>query len=290
MSVSLFNTTVLVTGADGFTGRYVRAELSSRGAVVYPLRADLRDLTALKDELSGKTIDYVIHLAAISFVPHGTDMDVYAINLFGTQNLLEALRHTSPSLKKVILASSANIYGNATLSSIDETLCPAPVNHYGISKLAMEHMAMQFKNDFDLMIARPFNYTGVGQADHFLIPKIVSHFTKKASTIELGNIDVARDFSDVRWIAQAYGDLLVGPAQTETVNLCSAQAYTIREIIRMLERITEHTVEIIQNPAFMRAGEISYLRGNSDKLHTLAPTLPPPVSMYETLKWMSLHP
>lgn len=283
---SLSDAVVLLTGADGFTGRYVSLALKEKGASVVTLSADLRDRDAIIAELVFQPIDYVIHLAAISFVPHGSDLDVYAVNLFGTQNLLEALKQTQQSLKKVIIASSANIYGNAQISYIDELQCPAPVNHYGISKLAMEHMASQYNEFFDLLITRPFNYTGVGQADHFLIPKIVSHFTRSASTIELGNIEIARDFSDVRWIAEAYCALLSAPIQHGIFNLCSAHAISLRQIIEILNRLTSHTIRIEVNPAFVRSNEIAVLQGDNRKLYTALPELIKPIMIEETLSWM----
>ena len=91
MPASLSNTTVLLTGADGFTGRYLQPALEEVGARVVALNADLRDGDSIINEVESLTIDYVIHLAAMSFVPHGSDLDVYAMNVFGTQNLLEVL-------------------------------------------------------------------------------------------------------------------------------------------------------------------------------------------------------
>jgi nucleoside-diphosphate-sugar epimerase len=88
VSASLSDATVLLTGADGFTGRYLERFLKEAGAIVVSLKADLRDMEAIRAELAPLRIDYVIHLAAISFVPHGTGMEVYEVNLFGTQNLL----------------------------------------------------------------------------------------------------------------------------------------------------------------------------------------------------------
>lgn len=288
MPASLSNTTVLLTGADGFTGRYVQAALVKEGAQMVTLHADLRDPAALIEELSFLRIDYVIHLAAISFIPDGSDLDVYAINLFGTQNLLEALSQTQKSVKKVILASTSNVYGNAVEIPISEMLCPAPTNHYALSKLSMEHISALYADRFGIIITRPFNYTGVGQGQHFLIPKIIDHFARKVPILELGNIDVSRDFSDVRWIVGAYVALLTSEITEGTFNLASGTHRTLRSIIDSLESISGHTLEIKQNPAFIRSGEIEVLCGSVQKLYALIPMLPRPIALDETLSWM-LH-
>ncbi|MDD2266032.1 GDP-mannose 4,6-dehydratase [Sulfuricurvum sp.] len=283
---SLFDSVVLLTGADGFTGRYLHRALEEAGARVVVLDVDLRDRDALNAFFEPLAIDYVVHLAAISFVPHGSDLDVYAVNLFGTQNLLEALSQTQKTLKKVILASTSNVYGNVLEMPITEALCPAPTNHYAISKLGMEHIGALYRDRFGVIVTRPFNYTGAGQADHFLIPKIVSHFIRKEPIIELGNIDVSRDFSDVRWIVEAYVGLLASECYSGVFNLASGTPRTIRSVIASLESLSGHAVQIVQNPAFIRSGEITVLCGSSQKLYDLIPMLPQPIPFEQTLEWM----
>lgn len=141
---------------------------------------------------------------------HADARAFYDVNLFGTLNLLEALTALPELPRKVLIASSANIYGTPGIEVIDESVCAAPVNHYACSKLAMEHMVRTWFDRFPIVMTRPFNYTGVGQDEKFLIPKIVSHFKRRAPKIELGNLDVSRDFSDVRDVAAAY----MGPRRT----------------------------------------------------------------------------
>lgn len=296
---------VLVTGLGGFTGHYVHAALEQRGWEVWGLgaqpaapclgtsaqrylQADLGDSTALAQAVAQACPQAVIHLAAIAFVGHGDADDFYRVNLLGTRHLLAALAQLPQPPARVLLASSANVYGNQSGGMLDESTPPQPANDYAVSKLAMEHMARLWTARLPITIVRPFNYTGVGQSADFLLPKIVAHFRRRAASIELGNLDVWRDFSDVRAVADAYGRLLDAPAAADgaTVNLCSGQSHSLRGIIAMAQDITGHTLQVQVNPAFVRANEVKTLLGNPAQLHALigADWASPP--LHDTLRWM----
>lgn len=287
---------VLLTGSNGFTGRYLREYLHAAGCEVVgtssnPAEADdchimdLRDPESVREVVETARPDAVIHLAALAFVGHGDPNDFYAVNLMGTRNLLEALTTAERPLKKVILASSANVYGNAHSGSLSEEAAPAPANDYAVSKIAMEYMASLWADRLPLLITRPFNYTGVGQETRYLIAKIVDHFRRRASVIELGNLDIARDFSDVRAVAAAYGDLLASDAQSETVNICSGTSYTLRDIIGLCEAVTGHRIDVTVNPAFVRANDVKTLSGDPTRLQRLIPQWRA-IPLEDTLRWM----
>lgn len=277
--------TVLITGARGFTGQRLRAHLQTAGWRVVGLdrgpasgvddfSADLARPEQLRAILETVQPDYVIHLAAITFVPHGDPLEMYQTNLFGTLNLLDAILAVGLSPRKVLIASSANVYGNPPIEVLDETVCPAPVNHYANSKLAMEHMARTYQDRLPILITRPFNYTGLGQANHFLIPKIVDHYRRRQATIELGNLDVIRDFSDVRFVVDAYRRLLDSDVAGETVNICSGVGIALGEIIERMNRIAGYAIEVRVNPAFVRVNEVRRLIGDNHKLRRLIGELP----------------
>lgn len=296
----------LITGIHGFTGRYMAAELIQSGHEVVGLTykpdnrsipgvseihsCDLADLQGLETVMEQLQPDIVIHLAAIAFVAHGSVSSIYETNLMGTRNLLESIVRAGIKPKAVLLASSANVYGNATGGMLDELTPPAPANDYAVSKLAMEHMAHLFDERLPIIIARPFNYTGVGQTENFLLPKIVAHVRRKAPVIELGNLDVARDFSDVRMVVQCYRRLLEQPAAIgNTFNICSGKAHTLQEVLDMVRTISGHDFEIRVNPAFVRANEVKSLLGNRQKLETLiGPVTDIPLT--DTLRWMIESP
>jgi nucleoside-diphosphate-sugar epimerase len=177
------------------------------------------------------------------------------------------------------------VYGNATAGVIAESQPPQPVNHYAASKLAMEHLVRTWSDRLPIVISRPFNYTGVGQQPNFLVPKIVSHFVSRAPVIELGNLDVERDFSDVRMVAHAYHGLLENDCAGETVNVCSGRPYSLRSIIDMMQEIAGYEIEVRVNPAFVRQSEVKTLVGSPDKLRAIVSDLNP-VPLQQTLQWM----
>ena len=258
--------TILLTGADGFTGRHLSSAAAGRGYRVMALQSDLLNAQTLAAELSGTQIDYVIHLAAISAVTHEDELALYRVNLFGTLNLLQALSQRTEKPSRVIIASSANVYGNTATSPITEMCPPAPVNHYAMSKLAMEHMSAQYQDRLPLITVRPFNYTGEGHDQRFVIPKLVHHFAARSESVELGNTDVEREFNDVRTICGMYLDLLLHGADREVYNLCSGQTYTLTQVIDSLAQLTGHRPHIRVNPEFVRANEVQRLCGDPAKL------------------------
>lgn len=278
---------VLLTGAHGFTGAHLVPQLQAAGwevwavdriqhganSVVPPERcvqADLLDDVALQAAVQRVAPQAVIHLAAIAFVGHGSADDFYRVNLVGTRHLLQALAQLPVKPQCVLLASSANIYGNNQEGALPETAPAHPANDYAVSKLAMEHMARLWTPQLPVVMVRPFNYTGLGQSPQFLIPKIVEHARRRAPVIELGNLDVDRDFSDVRDVAAAYVRLLGhashDPLAARVFNVGSGRTYSLREVLAQVQAISGHTMDVRVNPAFVRANEVRTLRADTSAL------------------------
>jgi nucleoside-diphosphate-sugar epimerase len=289
---------VLITGAHGFTGAHVRAELEAAGYRVVGTRFGVAADDHLNDEISLDITsstdcrrvmehvrpDYVVHLAAISFVQHESAEAFYQVNVIGTMNLLQALADTKLTPRGVLIASSANVYGNAG-GFLNETRAPQPVNHYSASKAAMEYLVNTWCDRLPIVVTRPFNYTGVGQDLRFLVPKIVSHFVAKKPVIELGNLDIERDFSDVRTVAHIYRRLLESPCAGEVINVCSGRAYSLRSIISTMQQIAGYEIDVRVNPAFVRATDVRTLVGVPDKLRALVGEYET-ISFEHTLRWM----
>lgn len=260
---------ILLTGADGFTGRHFAEAAQNAGHQITALTANLTDKAAVAQQVCQTQPDAVVHLAAISFVGSADEAAFYAVNVVGTMNLLRALAVLARPPAKVLVASSANIYGNCDASPITEDQAPAPVNHYAASKLAMEHMALTLADQLPIVITRPFNYTGAGQGGQFLIPKLVDHFTRKAPTIELGNLHVEREFNDVRMVCEDYLALLAYGQSGQTYNICTGTTYTLQQVIDTLSQLTGHQIQVRVNPAFVRASEVHRLCGSSNQLQRL---------------------
>ncbi|WP_426700843.1 NAD-dependent epimerase/dehydratase family protein [Rhodanobacter sp. Col0626] len=288
---------VLVTGCTGFTGQQVTAELERAGYTVCSLsqapgaapgrRVDLLDAAAVNTAVASIRPWAVIHLAAIAFVAHGDVEAVYRTNIVGTRHLLAALADLPVPPSTVVLASSANVYGNAEgqVGPLDERTPAAPANDYAVSKLAMEYMARTWNRRLPLLFTRPFNYTGVGQDERFLIPKIVGHFRRGERHIELGNLDVWREFMDVRSVAWAYRRLLETDGRADIFNICSGASHSLREVLAMMAEIAGYAIDVNVNPAFVRDNEVQRLEGDPTRLQARIGRLPPR-ELSETLRWM----
>ena len=297
-------TRTLVTGAAGFTGRYVAQALAGQGHEVHGLvhaDAELResipgfaqlhlgnltDLTAIRRVTAEVQPDHVVHLAAIAFVAHCDVDEMYRVNIVGTRHMLQALSELPTKPVSTLLASSANVYGNARQGMIDETVPASPANDYGVSKAAMEFVASIYREILPLIVVRPFNYTGRGQSPSFIIPKIVEHARRGAKLIELGNLEVARDFSDVRTVADTYARLLSSPnAVGETFNVCSGRAVTLHEVLDLVSSLSRHEFEVVVNPAFIRPNEVRKLWGSPERLERVIGPLNS-IPLEDTLRWM----
>ena len=288
-----------ITGLRGFTGYYMARELAAAGYRVFGtvlpgsacgpdmFEVDLCERAAVAAVIEQVQPDVVVHLAGIAFVAHADAALMYRVNVVGTRNLLEALAGVRRTASAVLLASSANIYGNADVARIDENVVPAPDNDYAVSKLAREYMARLWMAKLPVILARPFNYSGRGQAENFLIAKIVSHFRRREPRIELGNLAIARDFSDVRVVASIYRLLLAASpaAAGKAFNICSGQSHSIAEVIGMVEQIAGYRIKVAVNPSLVRTNDVLTLAGNNDKLaRAIGPLEPTPLA--DTLRWM----
>ncbi|WP_298542606.1 GDP-mannose 4,6-dehydratase [uncultured Aquimarina sp.] len=287
---------VFITGITGFTGVHLEKFFLSEGWKVFGTTFQtpenknhfLCDIT--KKEEVDKIIknlrpNYIIHTAAVSFVEASHKENMYKVNVFGTLNLLDAIIESNINPEKIIIVSSAAVYGNIG-ETLSEDLCPHPINHYGNSKLVMENMIKAYFSKLDIIITRPFNYTGVGQSQDFLIPKIVSHFKEKKPIIELGNLDVYREFNDIDYIVKCYYNLLISGIVSETVNICTGRTNKIKEILSFLEKLSDHIIEVKVNSKYIRKNEIEILKGDSSKLHSFIGDLSKDYSLENTLTKM----
>lgn len=286
---------ILVTGSAGFTGKYVCKQLKEFGYSVFGLTnsgsieeksIDICDKDAVYDVVKKINPQAVIHLAAIPYVDHGQESELERVNVWGTVNLLNAIENYAKEAHHIVLASSANIYGVVNSPNpIKESVAPNPQNAYAESKLKMEEEVLRRFNGMPLTIVRPFNYTGVGQSERFIVPKIVNAFIRRDNVLDLGNINVSRDFSDIRFVSTAYQKIISKEKGVGIVNICSGRSISLEDIVRFCCNFSKHDITINSRSELRRNSEIYSLCGDPGKLETVIGSLSP-FTFYDTLTWM----
>lgn len=299
--------TVLVTGATGFTGKYViEALLRKQYAVIATgqssqvsrpladikpdddfryIRLDLTDPQQIHAALWERKVDYVIHLAGLSDPTHQNPVDYYAINLVGTINLLEVLGELIHVPQKIVISSTALVYRPQS-RPVEENDELGTYNHYGLSKLLVEKSSRHYSNRIPIVIARPFNYAGVGQPKRNIVPKLINFIKNEQGKVSLDNLAIFRDYSDVRFVADAYVELLTANTESfDVVNICSSQVFSFKDLLKILGDISQTKADISLTGRFERNTNINYLCGSNNKLLDLCPNISKK-SIYETLDWM----
>jgi nucleoside-diphosphate-sugar epimerase len=260
---------VLITGLGGFTGYHLKNILSQYGFECVGLDCDLLDRKGVFRRVLELSPMYVIHLAGVSFAAAKNISSIYDVNVIGSLNLLDSLNGLDVPPLKVILASSATVYGGSTSAVLTESMCPKPLNHYGCSKLSMELMAQNYISKFPILVARPFNYTGQFQNEKFLIPKIVNAYRKKSQFLALGNLHISREFNDVRDVVNSYRLLMTSDNAVGVVNICSGKSIRLLSIIEMMNDIANIEMDVKVDSQFVRENDIAELSGDAAKLDTL---------------------
>jgi nucleoside-diphosphate-sugar epimerase len=277
---------VLVTGISGFTGVHLVNSLMEEGWEVFGLTnspnkvhapslcADLSETDKIADWIRLIQPTHVVHLAALSHVV-GPALPYYEVNVLGTESLLEAIRSAGVGPEKILIASSANIYGQTLASPINEDEPPLPANHYAASKAAMEWVARQWFERLPIIVTRPFNYTGPGQSESFLFAKLAAAFHRRVPVLTLGNLRIARDLSDVSFVAEAYHRLLVSDVASTALNICSGRSVAIGEALAILRDLTGHEPEVAIDPALLRPNDIEVLTGDPTRLQAAVGPITP---------------
>jgi GDP-4-dehydro-6-deoxy-D-mannose reductase len=267
---------VLVTGSDGFVGSLLMHErrcvrLADDGGNV-----DLRDADRVRRAVASIAPDAVIHLAAQSFVPESfaRPRETYEINFFGTLNLLEALK-AAGFTGRLLFVGSGDCYGLVAPEElpIDEGRPLRPRSPYAVSKAATEALCYQWSQSeaFVIVMTRSFNHIGPGQSERF----VVSDFARQvveirkglcAPVIRTGDIDVTRDFTDVRDVVKAYLLLLERGRRGEVYNVCSGLEQSIRGVLLRLLQLAGVEAAVEQDPLRLRRAEQRRICGSPRKL------------------------
>jgi GDP-4-dehydro-6-deoxy-D-mannose reductase len=241
-----------------------------------PESVDLRRLAAVLEAVRRPAPDAVIHLAAVSFVPDSISHpeDTYAVNLHGTINLLSALQAVGFE-GAFLYVSSGDVYGAAPEDSLplDERCLPRPRNPYAASKIAAEAYCYQIgqRSPIRVLIARPFNHIGPGQSERFAVAGFAKQIAeirqgRRAPLIEVGNVDVTRDFSDVRDVVRAYLRLLESGVSGEAYNVCSGVERNVGEVLRCMLELSGVRAEVKRVSDKLRPNEQTRHYGSNRKL------------------------
>ena len=265
---------LLLTGANGFVGQYVQAALP---CVPLPDGLDLRDRAALTAAVIAIQPDTVLHLAAQSFVPAAFEnpRETFDINLTGTLNLLEALQ-AAEFRGRMLFVGSGDTYGQVAEAALpvreDHPLHPR--NPYAVSKVAAEALCYQWSqtSGFEIVMVRPFNHIGPGQSPRFAIADFAKQVMeirlgRRAPVLQVGDIDVTRDFTDVRDVVRAYGLLLEHGRNGGVYNVCSGREYRIRDLLQQLITLAGVEASIEQDSARLRRAEQRRMVANFAALH-----------------------
>lgn len=310
---SVSNPRILITGANGFVGRWLREELQKvlppAGQIISTFKGGGNDVVARSkgtevsvaldiedEEAIGHVIEtwrptVVIHLAAVSHVleASASPKRTFAVNLNGTISLAYTVRKYCPEAMFINIASS-EVYGSSFIGAIkplDEETLLAPTNVYATSKAAADLFIGQMsKNGLNAVRFRPFNHTGPGQAEHFVVSGFAAQIARiekglQPPIIKVGNLEAKRDFTDVRDIVAAYvAAALLPPEKFKggmVLNLSSGTARRIGDILDSLLGMSQVKIEVLEDPARMRASEVRYVAGSSVKARHLlrwAPQIP----------------
>lgn len=273
---------LLATGATGFVGRHVAAMVDAGefgdDAVLVPAPEgfDVRSPEAVVELVASSRPDSVMHLAAQSFVPRSFEdpRETFEINLIGTLNLLQAL-DASGFAGRLLYVSSGDVYGRVPEDElpVDESRVPEPRSPYAASKVAAEQLclAWQRAKGLDVVIARPFNHVGPGQGAHFVVPALAAQVVAIAGGlrpphIDAGDIDVTRDFSDVRDIVRAYAALLKSGHAGTVYTIGSGEERSVRSILENLCRLCGISPEVRQDKGKLRPAEQRRMVASSELL------------------------
>lgn len=259
---------VLVMGGHGFIGRWLVAHLRRLGDhVVAPTRitADLQRMSSLQEVVASAAPDVVINLAAVSSVTHHAVEAFYEINLLGHLRLLQAISGHAPTAQ-IFLASTANLYGQGDERGFSERDVPAPRNHYAMSKLGAEQLHQLYPDLGSACAVRPFNCIGRGQRTDFVVPKLVDAYRRRLPELELGTLEVKRDFVDVRDVCGMWEALLAARVPPPIVNFGNGEAVSLSEVVVTLQRLSGHNMRIKQSDRLVRPSELTYQRADTETI------------------------
>lgn len=271
---------VLVTGSKGFVGHWLIAHLEEMGDQVTGLDAevDITDPEGLSEAVVSARPEWIVHLAALSSVgaSWGASRQTYEVNTVGTANLLDAALACARA-PRVLVVSSSEVYGRVGLADLPlgEDRAFAPVSPYAASKVGAEMVGLQawLGRGLEVVRARPFNHTGPGQTNTFVVPALAEQVVQAAAggadRLLTGNLEARRDICDVRDVVRAYRLLLAEGEAGDVYNVCRGESVSIRHVAERLLVLAELDVPIVVDEARMRPVDIPEMRGDPRRIRSV---------------------
>lgn len=282
----------LVTGINGFAGTHLNNLLLQKGyevvGTVKPnndhvndptfLQVDIQDFEGVKNAIGKTSPDFIFHLAALTSpaMSFKNPADTLTSNIGGQLNILEAVKQLELVNTKVLVVSSAEVYGDAESHDLPLTeLSPLkPLSPYAVSKVAQDFLGYQYfrSQNVKAVIVRPFNNIGPNQGPFFVIPSFAKQIAeiekgKKEAILKVGNLEAKRDFTDVRDVVRAYELLLSQGEPGQVYNIGCGRSYRIQEILDIFLKLTDANIIVEKDSSLMRPGDIPELRCDYNKLH-----------------------
>lgn len=306
---------IFITGITGFAGSFLAEHLLSSHKNInifgtYLTDSSLENITKIDDKINLVKIDLtdfpkvsdiihsikpdiIYHLAAIPSPAESFKNPAHTIytNITAELNVLESLRIHNLIETRILIISSAEIYGLVTKDNlpINEEAKFRPVSPYAVSKIAQDFLGLQYHLSFklDVVRVRPFNHIGPRQSADF----VVSSFAKKIALIEkkkmepvlkVGNLESKRDFTDVRDVVRAYALLMEKGKNGEVYNLGSGVSYKIKDVLDILLSFSKEKIKVLVDPELLRPNDIPELICDNNKVQSLG--WKPEIKIEESLK------
>ena len=275
----------LITGSEGFVGKYLREELETHGYQVVGAdltegpatrRTDLLDADAAAALIAEEKPDAVFHLAALADVGKSWKMPqlTMQMNVVAAVNVMEAIRKSGGEETRLVLVGSSDQYGSlgAAGASVREETGMKPMSPYAISKIAQEQMAVLYAGAYHLWICmtRSFNHGGAGQKPGFLIPDFASGIVRiergQAQELLVGNLSSRRDFTHVRDVVRAYRLIAEQGKRGEVYNVGSGITHSVQDVLDRMRGMALCPVPVRQDPSRMRPSDTPVICCDHSKL------------------------
>lgn len=292
---------ILITGIGGFVGRHFMDMLQSTHEShtvlgIYNSRIpaisnytysnidthyqqiNLLEKEKIKSAIKSFQPEYILHLASRSSVAYSWQKpgELVSDNTTIFINLIESLRELN-STCKMLSVGSAEEYGQVEKSAlpIRESYCTNPVSPYGAARVLQNNLVSIYSKNYNLCLThtRSFNHIGAYQNENFVIGSFMKQISeqlqegKKHIKLITGDVEVIRDFTDVRDVVRAYYLLLQEGKQGETYNVCSNKGYRLKDLIQLFSQLTDTQITCVPNPEHLRPSENKEIIGSYDKIH-----------------------